>query len=359
MNRNLLKRIITLSLFLILITLAVITYNDVKKLSSNQDDSIAVIDSNNNKIKVGFSLGTLKEERWIRDRDILVAKLIEFGADVLVQNANNDDEDQLKQVKYLISQNIDVLILVPNDYEKAKESVRIAKENGVKVISYDRLVLNSDVDLYISFDNEKVGELMASYLVKRIPRGNYLIINGAKSDNNTSMIKKGYDKVLSSKIKNKDINILKEEWSVNWMNEYAFRVTDELIQDNEEIDAIITGDDNLAGGVIKALSEHRMAGNVLVTGQDADLSACQRIVEGTQAMTVYKPIEKLAEATASFAIKLANNENVNVEKTIFDGSFDVPYCVLEPILVDKYNMDDTIIKDGFHLKNEVYKNFTD
>lgn len=119
----------------------------------------------NNKIKIGFSLGTLKEERWIKDRDIMMTKARELDAEIIIQNANNDDQDQLKQVKYLLDQGIDVLILVPNDYTRAAAAVEMAKEKGVPVISYDRLVLNSNVNLYISFDNVKVGELMAQAIL--------------------------------------------------------------------------------------------------------------------------------------------------------------------------------------------------
>ena len=226
------------------------------------------------------------------------------------------------------------------------------------MISYDRLVLNSNVDLYISFDNEKVGELMAQYLINKVPNGNYLIINGATSDNNTKIIKKGYDKVLKKEINNGDIRLLAEEWAPNWMTEYAFNVTDKMLQDGMRIDAIISGDDSLAGGIMKALSEHRMAGKTAVVGQDADLAACQRVVEGTQLMTVYKPIDKIAEATAKMAIKLAKKEPLNVEKTISDGTYEIPYYLLEPIVVDKENMNDTVIKDGFHLSDEVYRNIS-
>ncbi|MGB9678825.1 MAG: sugar ABC transporter substrate-binding protein [Thermoanaerobacteraceae bacterium] len=312
--------------------------------------------SEEHKIKVGFSLGTLKEERWIKDRDILMAKLKELGADVYVQNANNDDQDQLKQVKYLLERKINVLIIVPNDLQKAANAVALAQKEGVKVISYDRLVTKSNVDLYISFDNIKVGKLMAEYLLKKVQKGNFLIINGATTDNNTKMIKEGYDSILKPEIDKGNIKIVKEDWAENWMSEYAFNVTDELLQKGTKFDAVIAGDDGLAGGIIEALSEHREAGKVFVVAQDADLAACQRIVEGTQAMTVYKPIDKLAEATAKMAIKLAKNESLNLKNTIYDGKYYVPYYVLEPIAVDKNNINDTVIKDGFHNKDDIYRN---
>ncbi len=346
-------------LALLILVLVLLFYFVMKRLDIIDIESYfsqKTFEQNDEKLIIGFSLGTLKEERWLKDRDILIAKVKEMGADIIVQNANNDDQDQLKQVKYLLEQNIDVLIIVPNDLEKALSAVELAKRQGVKVISYDRLVLKSNADLYISFDNQKVGELMAKYVVGKVSQGNVLIVNGAKRDHNTKMIKQGYDRVLGDKVKDESIDIVAEEWADNWMKEYSFEETVKLIQEGKQIDGIIAGNDSLAEGAIEALSEHRLAGKVFVVGQDADLSACQRIVEGTQLMTVYKPIEKLAGETARLAVMLAKGENLKIEKTIYDGKYDIPYYELEPIPVDKANIDSTVIKDGFHMKEEVYRN---
>ncbi|MHB1391479.1 MAG: sugar ABC transporter substrate-binding protein [Clostridia bacterium] len=346
-------------LVLLIFVLVLLFYFVMKKLDIINIESYfnqKTFEQKDEKLVVGFSLGTLKEERWLKDRDILIAKVKEMGADIIVQNANNDDQDQLKQVKYLLEQNIDVLIIVPNDLEKALSAVELAKRQGVKVISYDRLVLKSNVDLYISFDNEKVGELMAKYVVNKIQQGNILIVNGDKRDYNTKMIKQGYDRVLGDKVKAENVEILAEVWADAWMKEYAFEEMVKAIQEGKRIDGVIAGNDSLAEGAIEALSEHRMAGKVFVVGQDADLSACQRIVEGTQLMTVYKPIEKLAGETARLAVLLAGGGNLKIEKTIYDGKYDIPYYELEPIPVDKGNIDSTIIKDGFHMKEEVYRN---
>ncbi|MDD4681545.1 MAG: substrate-binding domain-containing protein, partial [Clostridia bacterium] len=227
---------------------------------------------------------------------------------------------------------------------------------GVPVISYDRLIMNSNVDLYITFDNEKVGELMARRIAKTMKTGNLFIINGAKTDNNTKMIKQGYDKILNSLVEDGEINIIGEEWADNWLKEYAFKVVDDTLQKKIKINAIIAGNDSLAEGAIEALSEYRLTRDVMVIGQDADLAACQRIVEGTQLMTIYKPIEKLAEAAVEMAIRLVKGEELNVNNYINDGKFNVKYYVLNPIAVDKENIDETIIRDGFHLKDEVYRN---
>lgn len=350
------RSMIIILLSTILVVLALLTVNQVRTVYFGKKPQ-QMEDNSNKRIKIGFSLGTLKEERWIKDRDIVMAKVKELGADIIVLNANNDDQDQLKQVRSLLDQNIDVLIIVPNDLHKAAAAVELAKKQGVKVISYDRLVLNSDVDLYISFDNERVGELMAQAVVDKINTGNLLIINGATSDNNTLQLKKGYDRVLQEKLKDGNIKLVAEEWAPLWMKEYAFSVTDELLQQQTKIDVIIAGNDGLADGIIEALSQHRLAGQTLVVGQDADLAACQRIVEGTQLMTVYKPIDKLADATARMAIQLAKGEELtNIRNKINDGKYDVPFYVLEPIPVFKENLDETILKDGFHMYDEVYRN---
>ncbi|SHK36847.1 sugar ABC transporter substrate-binding protein [Paramaledivibacter caminithermalis] len=347
-----------ITIIVLSIILAILIFYTVKILNldtftgNSNDEHIKVED---NKIKIGFSIGTLKEERWIKDRDILMAKMRELGADIIVQNANNDDEDQLQQVKHLLSQDIDVLIIVPNDINKAASAVELAKRQGVKVISYDRLVLNSDIDLYVSFDSRRTGELMAEYVLSEINKGNILIINGAKNDNTTKIIKEGYDKVLKNKIESGKIKIIAEEWSINWMKEHAFKVTHDFLSKGEKIDAIICGNDSLAGGAIEALSEYRMAGKVVVVGQDADLAACQRIVEGTQLMTVYGPVEKLAEAAAEMSIKLAYGEKIKLEDSIFNGKRNIPQLIIESIAVNKTNIDDTVIKDGFHLRDEIYR----
>lgn len=352
---NRVKALVTILLTFVLVILIFYVIEDLGRTDYKKVNSGIQSTEDKRKIKIGFSLGTLKEERWIKDRDILMAKAREKNAEIIVENANNDDNDQLEQVKYLLNQGIDVLIIVPNDNFKSADAVSLAKKQGVPVISYDRLVLNENEDLYISFDNVKIGQLMASALVDKVKDGNILIINGAKNDNNTAMIKEGYDKVLKPYVTSGKINIECEEWAVDWLKEYAFDVVDQEVQKNPKINGIIAGNDSLAEGAIEALSEHRLTNNVTVIGQDADLSACQRIVEGTQYMTVYKPIDKLAEATVNMAIKLVNKKPLNTNKTIFNGKYNVPYYVLDPIAVTKENMDSTIIKDGFQLKDDVYR----
>jgi D-xylose transport system substrate-binding protein len=321
-------------------------------------ENVSVIDKEkvNDIIKIGFSMGTLQEERWQRDRDIFVARAKELGADVIVQNANNDNEEQMKQVKYLIEQGIDILVIVPHDAERSGEIVQMAKKAGIKVISYDRLVKNAKADLYISFDNVKVGELMAQALLKKVPAGNYIILNGAETDNNSYMFRKGYVDTLESHVASGKIKIVSEIWAKDWAHEDAFQCVEKALEQGKVIDAIIGANDNLASAAIEALSEKRLAGKVSVVGHDADLAACQRVVEGTQLMTVYKPIDKIAKAAAEIAIKMAKGEAIAVNSTIFDGKYQIPFYMIEPIPVTIDNMKDTVIHDSFHRLEDIYIN---
>ncbi len=308
------------------------------------------------KIVIGFAMDTLVHERWLRDRDIFVATAREMGAEVILQIAYSDSREQERQVQYLLDQGIDVLVLVPHDAVSAADMVKKAKDRGVKVISYDRLVKNANVDLYISFDNVKVGELMGQAAVSQTPAGNYLLLNGSEGDNNSSMFRSGYMSVLEEGIGNGTIQLVGETWVVDWLYENALSDMQKAVDSDTKIDAIIAGNDTLASAAIRVLAEKRLAGAVTVVGHDADLDGCQRVVEGTQYATIYKPIDIEATKGAEFAVMLAKGDPIQANDTIDDGRYDVPFYKIEPILVTKENMVDTIIKDQFHRMEDVYMN---
>jgi D-xylose transport system substrate-binding protein len=308
------------------------------------------------KIVIGFSMDTLVHERWLRDRDIFVAKANDLGADVILQIAYSDSQEQERQVQYLLDQGIDILVLVPHDAVSAASMVKKAKERGVKVISYDRLVKNANVDLYISFDNIKVGELMGQAAFSQKPEGNYLLLNGSESDNNSFMFREGYMSVLQKGIKDGTINLVGDTWVKDWLYENAITDMQNVVDSDTKIDAIIAGNDTLASAAIHVLTEKRLAGSVTVVGHDADLDGCQRVVEGTQYATIYKPIDIEATKGAEFAVTLAKGGSIQANDTINDGRYTVPFYKIEPILVTKDNMMDTIIKDQFHRMEDVYMN---
>ena len=307
-------------------------------------------------IKIGFVTDTMTVERWARDRDIFVKKAEELGAEVIVLNGYEDSERQKQICVDMIDQGVDVLAVVAYDKDTLVDVVKYAKSQNVKFIAYDRLIANADVDLYISFDNYAVGRLMAEKAVENVPEGNYLILNGPETDNNVFMINDACLKVLTSYIDDGRIDVVGETFIDAWRDEVAYDYVRAKINEGVHIDAIIAGDDRLAEGAINALSENRVAGSVYVTGQDAELGACQRIVQGTQNMTVYKPISILAEGAAEIAVKMAQGESLEDAQTIHDGTYDVPYIVFEPTPVTKENMADVIIKDGFYTIEQIYQN---
>ena len=307
------------------------------------------------KIQIGMCFDSFVIERWQRDRDVFVSSAKELGAEVNIQNANGDVEQQKQQIDYFIKKEVDVIVIISIDPDELVESVKKAHEAGIKVIAYDRPIPNAGVDLYISFDNEKVGELMGEALVKAgINGGKALMICGSPKDQNVPMVKAGFQNVM----RHNGVEILDEYYCDGWKAELA----SDYVYNNpdliEEADAIMCGNDDLASRVVFALAEKRLAGKKLVCGQDADLEACQRIVEGTQLMTVYKPIEKLAQKAAEAAVTLGKGEEIQDEglSEYNDGSTKVPYLKIEPIGVTKDNIDEVIINSGFHLREDVYLN---
>jgi D-xylose transport system substrate-binding protein len=305
------------------------------------------------KIQIGLSFDSFVIERWQRDRDVFVYTAEELGAEVNVQNANGDVQKQISQLEYFIEKDMDVIVIIAVDSKAFKEVVEKAKGAGIKIVAYDRLLIDSDVDLYISFDNEKVGTLMAQTIKDNVPDGgNIITIFGPTTDHNVQLVEQGYREVM----KDANLNVVYSVYAVNWIAEEAYYAVNEALKITNQIDGVFCGNDNLATEAVRALSENRMAGNVVVTGQDGDLAACQRIVEGTQTMTVYKPVDKLAKAAAEYSVKLARGESLNVSTTINDGSYDVPYVKLEPISVNRDNIDEIIIDGGFQNREDVYLN---
>lgn len=321
----------------------------------------AAEDSSNNEdsdtIKIGLSVVDLTLERWQHDRDIFIERAEELGAEVIVQSADGDADKQLSQIENMLSQNVDVLVIIAANSDALAPVVEQAKEQGVIVVAHDRLINNADIDAYVSFDNVGVGEMQAQYLVDRVPQGKYFLLGGEPSDHTAHMFREGQMNILQPLIDSGDIEVVGDQWVDGYSAEQALSIIENaLTANNNDIDVIVAPNDSTAGGAVQALEAQNLAGEVLVSGQDADLAAVQRIAEGTQSMTVYKPIREIATASAEVAISLANGEEVETDITINNGFKDVPYVQLTPISVDKDNLLEVIVGDGFHSYEDVYKN---
>ncbi len=311
-----------------------------------------------NSIVIGLSMDTLKEARWQVDRDLFVAKAESLGVKVKVNSANSDDTVQLRDVNSFISDGVDAIVIIPHDGAAMAQAVRNAHEADIPVIAYDRLITDSDLDLYVTFDNVKVGEAQAQYLVNKLDgKGKIIRIYGAPTDNNAKLFKQGQDNILKPYIDKGAITVIHEDWATDWQPQVAKQITNAAITNHgHDFVAILASNDGTAGGAIQALKEEGLAGKVIVTGQDAELAASQRIVDGLQSMTIYKPVKQLATHAAELAVKLASGKPIFAKDELDNGKTLVPSVFLEVTAVDKNNIQETVIADGFHSFEEVYRN---
>lgn len=306
------------------------------------------------RLTIGFLMDNT-HERWQRDKELMSERAHTLEVAFVSEAAEGDQAKQAQLADKMIAGGIRALVLVPHDATAAASIVEKASAQKVPVISYDRLVRNADVAMYVSFDNAKVGEMQAQYLLEKAPAGNYLLIGGSPADNNAKEIRDGQLKVLKPAVSAGKIKIVGDGWADNWSADEAEKQTAAALKKTgNKLAAIVASNDVLAGGAIKALTAAKLDGKVLVSGQDAELDACKRIVAGTQAMTVYKPLAALARMAANNAVRLAKGDPVDAVSTVNNGKKDVPARLLDPIAVDKNNMDGLLINDNYHTREEIY-----
>ncbi|HBB89863.1 MAG TPA: hypothetical protein DC047_19840 [Blastocatellia bacterium] len=313
----------------------------------------------NDPVVIGFSMDTVKEERWQRDKDLVEKRAKELGMQVSVQVANGDDSLQVKQAENLLTQGVDVLIVAPHNGEIAASIVEAAHRQGVPVISYDRLIKNSDVDLYVSYQIVRIGEMQAQYLLDHVNKkpANFVIVGGSPTDNNALLLHQGQMNILQPAVDRGDVKIVTDQYAKEWQASAALNIVENaLTQANNQVDAVVASNDGTARGAVQALEGQNLAGKVLVSGQDADLASLSLIVLGKQTMTVYKPIQPLAYAAVDAAIKLARGEKVDSTDAIDNGAKKVPSVLLVPIAVDKNNIVTTVVKDGYQTLEKICAN---
>jgi len=308
-------------------------------------------------VTIGVSVGDLRLERWKRDMDYMVARAKELGANVYAVSADGDEKKQISDIENMLTKGIDVLITIPTNSKALSSAVEAAHADNVKVIAYDRIIENADLDYYITFDMLGVGKLQAQYLLDRMPKGRYFLLAGPKTDNNALLFREGQMMVLQPFIDKGDVVVVGDQWAEGWLSENAMRLTEDVLTaNNNQIDVILASNDSTANGAVQALIEQDLAGKVLITGQDCDLAACQRIVAGTQTMSVYKPLPKLAAAAIDLAFNVVQGKAIETNATYNNGQKEVSSINLPIVAVDKSNILDTVIADGFHSFEDVYKN---
>lgn len=316
-------------------------------------------------IKIGVSFATMQEEKWQRDRAIMEAKAAELGIELVVQSANGDEELQNSQCENLITQGVDALIVIAQDSSTASAIVESAHEAGIPVVAHDRLIADCDLDYYASFDCYVVGQIQGQFALDHASSGNYFLISGSPTDNNAHLMREGQMSVLQPAIDRGDIKIVVDQWCNGWSPEEALQYTEDgLSANNNDVSCVLTSNDGTAGAAIQALAEQGLAGKVIVTGLDAELAACQRVVEGTQSMTVYRRFALLDETAVEIAYMLVMGVDPATKfevSTTNNGKIDVPSVLLTD---SKYMYAATadrmqeVIDDGWLAKEDIYKNVT-
>ncbi len=263
----------------------------------------------------------MKQERWQREVKMAQKYADEKGFKLIVQSCEEDAAKQVQQVEGMLTQGIDALLISAQDSESSGVIVEKAHQAGVPVVAYDRLVRNGDLDYYITFDNVKVGELQAKMLADRYPKGNYIWVLGGPEDNNAHLLKQGQESVLKPYMDKGDIKIVVQQWAKGWNPEEALKIAENgLTKAKNDVVAVIASNDGTAGGVVQALESQGLAGKVGVSGQDADIAALQRIVEGKQTGTVYKPTQVLNQTAMDLVYALAAKDEAKI-KELNSGNF--------------------------------------
>ncbi|MCL2479271.1 MAG: substrate-binding domain-containing protein [Treponema sp.] len=319
---------------------------------------------NEQKLTIGLSIATATFviERWNKDLKVFTGAAKELGADVIVQLSAGGIKEQISQINYLVNQDIDILVVIALDTDLISGVIRQVKEKGIPVIAYDRLIEGAPLDAYVSFDSKDVGRQFGLALSKAVPEGRYLAVNGSVHDTNSFFISSGFHEVIDPLIQKGDIDLVQEIWLEEWSPDEALEKIGAVFETTTDFDAIACGNDAIAGAAIKLLSERRLAGKVAVVGQDADLSACQRIVEGTQLMTVYKPIGQLGVRAAELAVALGlkaqgKETNIPPPDTMLDNHSGImtPAYLEKSTVIYRDNIDE-VIRDGFHSRDDVFRN---
>ena len=293
----------------------------------------------------------MRLERWQMDCDAFQARAKELGAEVIVKDGGRDSAQWVRQTEEALASGIQVLVLVGGDATIAAKIAAAAKSKGVHVITYEGGVSDA-TDLAISTDYAAIGRRQVSTLTDRAPSGNYVVLDGPAGQSGS--FHSSQLEALQPFVKDGRVKVVADLAVPNWsVSEAYVMMTRVLASSKEPITAVVATNDSIAAGAIQALAEHGLAGKVLVSGQDADISAVVRVLTGTQTMTIYKPIAPEARVAAEAALNLAKGEPVKTNDFRDAKSVRIPAISFYPVVVTRDNVKDTVIKDGHLTLKEI------
>lgn len=304
------------------------------------------------KVKIGFVLSTLQEERYQKDQKYFTEEAKRLGFEPILVSAENNPQTQTAKVENLLSMGVKALVIQPVNSQAAASLVKLAHQDKVPVVAYDRLIADAPVDFYVTQDSFKVGVLQAEAAVKATGgKGNYILLMGQAGHSVANEITRGVKSVLA---KYPDVKVVVEKSHEGWSSAKAMEtVENALVQHQNKIDAVLANNSGMAQGAVQALGEQGLAGKVFVAGADADLASIKNIVAGKQQFEVLKDIAPLAKTSAEVAFKLAKGEKPVATQTVASGKYQVPTIATPVYPIEKSNLEERIFKTGFHQKSIV------
>ncbi len=308
---------------------------------------------------VGVSWNNYQEERWAKWDEPALKKAIEDGGGTYISNdAKSSAETQATNLENLISQGAKVLVVLAQDGTAIKPAVANAISNGVPVIAYDRLI-EDEKALYITFDNVEVGRMQAREIFKLVPKGRWAIVKGNKADANADFLRSGAEEIIGEAVKAGDIEIVSETYTDNWDPKNAQNTMEQVLTaENNKIDAVLSQNDGMAGGVVAALKAQGLAGKIPVSGQDGDQAALNRVALGEQTVSVWKDARELGKAAGEAAVQLCKDPDVTkVSGTApFEtpGGITITSILLTPIPITQDNLN-VVLDAGWITKENLCK----
>ena len=312
---------------------------------------------------VGMSWNNYQEERWAKWDEPAIKAAVEGGGGTYIANdAKSSAETQATNVENLISQGANVVIILAEDDVAIKPSVQSAIGEGIPVIAYDRLIEDPGV-LYVTFDNIEVGRMQAREIFKLVPKGNYAIIKGNEADANARFLRDGYEEIIGAAVTAGDIKIVGETFTDGWKPDVAQTNMEQILTSaDNKVDAVLSENDGMAGGVVAALQAQGLAGKVPVSGQDGDQAALNRVALGTQAVDVWKDARELGKAAGTAAVALCANKDVSAvagtAPFTTPGGNEVASQLLAPLPILKDNLN-AVVDAGWITKDALCQGVTD
>jgi D-xylose transport system substrate-binding protein len=303
-------------------------------------------------IKIGFVLSTMQEERYQKDQKFFAEEAKKLGFEAVMVAADNNPQTQTAKVENLLSRGVKAIVIQPVNSQAAASLVKMAHEDKVPVVAYDRMIADAPVDFYVTQDSFHVGVLQAEAAVKATGgKGNYIILMGQAGHSVANEITRGVKSVLA---KNPQIKVVVEKSHEGWSAALAMAtVENALTQNNNKIDAILANNSGMAQGAVQAVSEQGLSSKVFIAGADADLASIKSIVAGKQQFEVLKDIAPLAKTSADVAFQLAKGEKPKSTEMTTSGKFQIPTIATPVYAIDKNNIEERIYKTGFHTKAAV------